>query len=114
MANISSKCVSKILFRDLVRRKSELYAWKTADFILIYLQEEVRLEAKSLSRTLLPTHLLAVALCWNEALMKAPMSERVGITSFLIELHSHFPEWQRMSLSTVRTYPLLSFCFVHP
>ncbi|KAG5220464.1 Protein kinase delta type [Salix suchowensis] len=77
-------------------------------------KEEVRLEAKSLSRTLLPTHLLAIALCWDEALMKAPMSERVGITSFLIELHSHFPEWQRMSLSTIRTYPLLSFCFCAP
>lgn len=75
----------------------------------LYSQEEVRLEAKSLSRTLLPAHLSAVALCWNEALMKAPVSERVGITSFLIELHSHFPEWQRMSLFAVRTYPLLSF-----
>ncbi|KAJ8700118.1 hypothetical protein PTI98_003174 [Pleurotus ostreatus] len=64
-------------------------------------KEEVRLEAKSLSRTLLPTHLLAVALCWNEALMKAPMSERVGITSFLIELHSHFPEWQLLSWEVI-------------
>ncbi|KAF4603665.1 hypothetical protein EYR38_004080 [Pleurotus pulmonarius] len=72
-------------------------------------KEEVRLETKSLCRTLLPAHLSAVALCWNEALMKAPMAERVGFTSFFIELHSHFPEWQRMSLFAVQTDPSLSF-----
>ncbi len=41
--------------------------------------------------------------------MKAPMAERVGFTSFFIELHSHFPEWQRMSLFAVQTDPSLSF-----
>lgn len=31
--------------------------------------------------------------CWNESLAKAPISERVKLVAFLIQLHPHFPRW---------------------
>ena len=48
------------------------------------------------SRTLLPPHFEAITNCWNEALLKAPMSERVKLVNFLICLHSRFPGWKGM------------------
>lgn len=48
------------------------------------------------SRTLLPPHFEAITNCWNEALFKASMSERVKLVNFLIRLHSLFPGWRGM------------------
>ena len=46
------------------------------------------------SQTLLPAHLSAVAQCWNEALCKAPIVERVRLVNFLLHLRAHFPRWR--------------------
>lgn len=46
------------------------------------------------SATLLPAHLEAITLCWNEALAKAPVAERLRLVSFLIQLRPHFPSWR--------------------
>ncbi|KAH9966782.1 hypothetical protein BC827DRAFT_1153126 [Russula dissimulans] len=35
--------------------------------------------------------------CWDEALLKAPVSERVKLVSFLIRLHSLFSSWRVLS-----------------
>jgi hypothetical protein len=34
--------------------------------------------------------------CWNEALVKAPVSERVRLVNFLIQLHTLFSGWRGM------------------
>lgn len=55
--------------------------------------------ADAWSQTLLPAHLQAIAQCWNEALGKAPMAERVKLTNFLSQLRSHFPRWKGAHVS---------------
>jgi hypothetical protein len=59
-------------------------------------QEEVKVAADTWSQTLLPAHFEAITNCWNEALLRAPMSERVKLVNFLIHLHSLFPGWRGM------------------
>ena len=60
----------------------------------VFQQEEIRTAVDAWSQTLLPAHLDVIARCWNEALSKAPVSERVKLVSFLLQLHSHFPTWR--------------------
>ncbi|KAH9951250.1 hypothetical protein B0H21DRAFT_272251 [Amylocystis lapponica] len=60
-------------------------------------REEIRLTVDTWSSTLLPAHFDAIALCWNEALAKSPISERVKLVSFLTQLRSHFPTWRVLS-----------------
>lgn len=57
-------------------------------------QEEIRLAVDTFSSTLLPAHFDAISLCWNEALAKAPVEDRVRLVSFLIQLRPHFPHWK--------------------
>ncbi|KAI0797914.1 hypothetical protein C8Q75DRAFT_845203 [Abortiporus biennis] len=57
-------------------------------------KEEVRSAVETWSQSLLPGHLEAIALCWNEALNKIPVVERIKLVSFLLQLHSHFPTWK--------------------
>lgn len=35
-----------------------------------------------------------MALCWNEALSKSSIPERLKVIAFLVQLRSHFPTWQ--------------------
>jgi len=60
-------------------------------------QEEIRLAVDTWSQALLPAHLEAISLCWNEALTTAPIAGRVKLVAFLIQLHPHFPAWKGMS-----------------
>ena len=55
------------------------------------------------SSTLLPAHFDAISSCWNESLATAPIAERTKLVSFLMQLHSHFNNWQgrRIRLVTV-------------
>jgi len=57
-------------------------------------QEEVKVAADTWSQTLLPSHFEAITNCWNEALVKAPVSERVRLISFLVKLQSLFSSWK--------------------
>lgn len=75
-------------------------------------QEEVRLAADTWSQTLLPAHFDAIARCWNDALAKAPMSERVKLVTFLAQLRSHFPSWKGMVLVTVRDALLINLQYL--
>jgi hypothetical protein len=60
------------------------------------LQEEVKVAVDTSSQTLLPAHFEAMTSCWNEALVKAPVSERVRLVNFLIQLHTLFSGWRGM------------------
>lgn len=64
-------------------------------------QEEIRVAVDGFSSTLLPAHFEAIAQCWSEAIAKAPISERVRLVSFLIQLHPHFPRWQVFSWQAI-------------
>ncbi|KAF8478567.1 hypothetical protein DFH94DRAFT_633058 [Russula ochroleuca] len=64
-------------------------------------QEEVKVAVDTWSRTLLPAHFEAITNCWNEALLRAPMSERVKLVNFLIRLHSLFPGWRVLSWDAI-------------
>ncbi|KAJ3559109.1 hypothetical protein NM688_g537 [Phlebia brevispora] len=64
-------------------------------------REEVRTAVDTWSQTLLPAHFDAIAKCWNEALSKAPVSERVRLIRFLLQLRSHFPKWRVLSWETI-------------
>lgn len=59
-------------------------------------QEEVKFAVDTWSQTLLPAHFEAITNCWNEALIKAPVSERVRLINFLIKLQSLFSSWRGM------------------
>jgi len=60
------------------------------------LQEEIRLGVETWTRTLLPAHLDAISICWNEYMLKAPIADRAKLAAFLVQLHTHFPSWQGM------------------
>ncbi|THG99764.1 hypothetical protein EW026_g2637 [Hermanssonia centrifuga] len=64
-------------------------------------QEEIRTAVDTWSQTLLPAHFEAIARCWNEALSKSPISERVKLVSFLSQLRSHFPAWRVLMWETI-------------
>ena len=57
-------------------------------------QEEIRTAVDTWAQTLLPAHLEAISRCWNEAVMKITVSERVKLVTFLVSLHTHFPTWR--------------------
>lgn len=65
--------------------------------ILIPGQEEVRLAVDTWSQTLLAAHFDAITLCWNEALVKSPITDRAKLVAFLNQLRPHFPHWRCMS-----------------
>ncbi|KAI0703614.1 hypothetical protein BC835DRAFT_1483812 [Cytidiella melzeri] len=64
-------------------------------------REEIRVAADAWSQTLLPAHMAAIAQCWNEALGKAPIAERVKLVNFLLQLRTHFPKWKVLTWETV-------------
>jgi hypothetical protein len=64
-------------------------------------KEEVRTSVDTWSQTLLSAHLDAIASCWNDALPYLPMSKRLRLVSFLLQLQSHFPMWKVLSWNTV-------------
>ncbi|KAI0362213.1 hypothetical protein OH77DRAFT_1416438 [Trametes cingulata] len=64
-------------------------------------REEVRLAVDTWTQTLLPAHFDAITLCWNEALVKSPISDRAKLVSFLNQLRSHFPQWRLLSWDVV-------------
>ncbi|VDB82999.1 unnamed protein product [Peniophora sp. CBMAI 1063] len=64
-------------------------------------QEEVRTSVLAWSKTLLPAHFEQIGLCWNEAITKAPITERVKLVSLLMQLHVHFPTWQMLSWGAI-------------
>ncbi|KAF8964709.1 hypothetical protein BDZ97DRAFT_1815206 [Flammula alnicola] len=59
--------------------------------------EEIRMAVKSSSAALLPAHFEIVSQCWSESLSKAPITERIRLVGFLIQLHPHFPGWKVLS-----------------
>ncbi|KAG6814363.1 hypothetical protein H0H92_010949 [Tricholoma furcatifolium] len=63
--------------------------------------EEIRVAVETLSATLLPSHHQAISLCWNETLLKSPVSERLKLVTFLIQLHRHFPRWQVLAWDAI-------------
>lgn len=65
-------------------------------------QEEIRLAVDTFSATLLPAHFEAISLCWGEALKRFPVTERLRLVSFLIQLHPHYPQWQGKGSTTFR------------
>ncbi|KAH8106968.1 hypothetical protein BXZ70DRAFT_1003857 [Cristinia sonorae] len=64
-------------------------------------REEVRMAVETWSQTLLPSHFDAIALCWNEALNKVPVAERLKLVSFLLQLRPHFPDWRVLSWEAI-------------
>ncbi|EIN07352.1 hypothetical protein PUNSTDRAFT_144852 [Punctularia strigosozonata HHB-11173 SS5] len=63
--------------------------------------EEIRTAVDSWSQSLLPAHFEAISRCWDETMEDAPVEERIRLTSFLIQLRSHFPRWQVLSWDVV-------------
>jgi hypothetical protein len=75
-------------------------------------QEQVKVAVDTWSQTLLPPHFEAITSCWNEALLKAPVSERMRLINFLIKLQSLFSSWRgtyRVGHVSVRTLSLLQY-----
>ncbi|KAI0306458.1 hypothetical protein B0F90DRAFT_1808156 [Multifurca ochricompacta] len=64
-------------------------------------QEEVKVAVDTWSQTLFPAHFEAITNCWNDALVNAPVSERVRLVSFLIRLHSLFSGWRVLSWDVI-------------
>ncbi|KAG1772712.1 hypothetical protein EDD22DRAFT_947279 [Suillus occidentalis] len=64
-------------------------------------KEEVRTAVNTWLQTLLSAHLDAIASCWNDAFPYLPMSKRLRLASFLLQLQSHFPTWRVLSWSTI-------------
>ncbi|KAH9050659.1 hypothetical protein EDB84DRAFT_1666282 [Lactarius hengduanensis] len=64
-------------------------------------QEENKVAVDTWSQTLLPAHFEAITNCWNEALVKAPASERLGLINFLIKLQSLFSSWRVLSWEVI-------------
>ncbi|OBZ75571.1 hypothetical protein A0H81_04216 [Grifola frondosa] len=64
-------------------------------------REEIRLSVDTWAQTLLPDHFNAITLCWNEALVKSPIADRVKLISFLNQLRSHFPNWRMLSWDAI-------------
>ncbi|KAG1878063.1 hypothetical protein DFJ58DRAFT_648717 [Suillus subalutaceus] len=64
-------------------------------------KEEVRTAVDTWLQTLLSAHLDAIASCWNDAFPYLPMSKRLRLVSFLLQLQSHFPSWRVLSWSTI-------------
>ncbi|TFK29961.1 hypothetical protein FA15DRAFT_684259 [Coprinopsis marcescibilis] len=56
-------------------------------------EEEIRLAVRTLCASLLPAQLSAITQCWNEALAKSPMKDRIKLVSFLLQMRPHFPGW---------------------
>lgn len=53
------------------------------------------------SEAFLPTHLEAIASCWQSALPALSPPERLRLVNFLLQLQSHFPTWE----SKILLYP---------
>ncbi|KAI0302159.1 hypothetical protein BC826DRAFT_987563 [Russula brevipes] len=68
-------------------------------------QEEIKVAVDTWSQTLLPAHFEAISNCWDEALVKAPVSERLKLVNFLIRLHSLFPRWRMLSWDVIIGIP---------
>ncbi|KAF5380960.1 hypothetical protein D9615_003973 [Tricholomella constricta] len=64
-------------------------------------REEIRLAVDAFSASLLPAHFKAISACWNESLSKAPITDRIRLVLFLIQLHPHFPRWRVLSWNAV-------------
>ncbi|KAF7338262.1 hypothetical protein MVEN_02051500 [Mycena venus] len=64
-------------------------------------KEEIRLIVDTFASSLLPAHLDAISLCWTESLATAPITERVKLVSFLIQLRPHFPSWQVLAWDVI-------------
>ncbi|KZT09437.1 uncharacterized protein LAESUDRAFT_741739 [Laetiporus sulphureus 93-53] len=64
-------------------------------------KEEVRLAVDTWSKTLLDVHFDAIALCYNESLANSPISDKIKLTTFLNQLHPHFPKWQVLSWRSI-------------
>ncbi|KAG1756739.1 uncharacterized protein EDB91DRAFT_1332497 [Suillus paluster] len=64
-------------------------------------KEEVRTTVDTWLRTLLSAHLDAIASCWDDVFPSLPVSERLRLVSFLLQLQSHFPTWRVLSWATI-------------
>ncbi|TFK89146.1 hypothetical protein K466DRAFT_545801 [Polyporus arcularius HHB13444] len=64
-------------------------------------REEIRLAVDTWTQTLLVAHFDAIALCWDEALVKSPVSDRTKLVSFLSQLRPHFPQWRLLSWDVI-------------
>ncbi|KAG8753658.1 hypothetical protein FRC14_005835, partial [Serendipita sp. 396] len=58
---------------------------------------EVRLACDTLAKTLLPSHMDSMTLCFEEYLFKATLAERMALSGFLTLLHPILPSWQLIS-----------------
>uniref|UniRef100_A0A8H8CNC3 Phorbol-ester/DAG-type domain-containing protein n=1 Tax=Psilocybe cubensis TaxID=181762 RepID=A0A8H8CNC3_PSICU len=56
--------------------------------------EEIRIAVRTFSSVLLPVHFEIISQCWSESLVKAPITDRVRLVGFLIQLRPHFPAWK--------------------
>ncbi|KIJ69367.1 hypothetical protein HYDPIDRAFT_36436 [Hydnomerulius pinastri MD-312] len=64
-------------------------------------KEEVRAATETWAQTLLPAHLDAITLCWNNAFQSLPVPERIRLVTFLLQLHPHFPTWKSLSWDVI-------------
>ncbi|KIL00116.1 hypothetical protein PAXRUDRAFT_821994 [Paxillus rubicundulus Ve08.2h10] len=64
-------------------------------------KEEIRTAVQSWVQTLLPAHLDAIALCWNDGFSSLSVPERLRLTRFLIQLHPYFPTWKTLSWDVI-------------
>ncbi|KAL4074405.1 hypothetical protein V8B97DRAFT_1868478 [Scleroderma yunnanense] len=72
-------------------------------FQLIWLdhKEEIRTAVVTWTETLLPTHLGAIASCWQNALPSLQPPERLRLVAFLHQLQPHFPKWKTLSWKVI-------------
>ncbi|THU91128.1 hypothetical protein K435DRAFT_727522 [Dendrothele bispora CBS 962.96] len=64
-------------------------------------KEELRLAAETFSSNLLPAHFHQISSCWGELLLKSPITDRIRLISFLVQLRPHFPLWQVISWDVI-------------
>ncbi|KAH8117558.1 hypothetical protein DFH11DRAFT_1504486 [Phellopilus nigrolimitatus] len=64
-------------------------------------REEIRLAADAWAQSLQPAHYQSMALCFSESLTRAPISDRLKLVTFLLQLRSHFPTWKVLSWDVI-------------
>ncbi|KAF9246494.1 hypothetical protein BU15DRAFT_40292 [Melanogaster broomeanus] len=64
-------------------------------------KEEIRTAIETWAQTLLPAHMDAITACWNDAFASLPAPERLRLTTFLLQLHPHFPTWKTLSWNVI-------------
>ncbi|EAU88627.2 hypothetical protein CC1G_12019 [Coprinopsis cinerea okayama7 len=103
LARILNDVTSPAFFVDGRQWRSTVAEVFSTFFSLLWKEEkeEIRLSVRTICTGLLPAQLEAISQCWNEALAKSPMKDRLKMVAFLLQLRPHFPGWKLITWETL-------------